>query len=529
MKNRLTTVLVMLILVALCCPVFADHRKPNIVFILVDDLGWRDLSNEGSTYYETPHVDALAQQGMKFTRGYAACSVCSPSRASLLTGKYPPNHGITTYIGDVHGEAARSRRPASHLPPAYATELAAEEVTLAEALKQAGYHTFFAGKWHLGDKGSYPTDHGFDNNIAGTRGGGPSGGRFFSPYKNPNLEDGPDGESLTLRLAEKTAKFIGETDEPFFAMLSFYTVHSPIQTTEELWQKYRDKAEAMGLTEAEARFKFDRRLAVRQVQDNPIYAGMVETMDDAVGIVMNKLKGKGLMDNTIICFTSDNGGVSSGDAFATSNLPLRGGKGRQWEAGTRGPFYIIAPGVTKAGSVSAVPVHGVDWYPTLLELAGVDVPQSQAVDGVSIVPLLKGKSIDDRPLFWHFPHYGNQGGEPSSTIMQDDWKLIFYHEDGRNELYNLKDDPGEQHDLASVDKERTQAMRAELDAWLNQTNATFPTPDQKFNEQRRAQRWKRFEGPMMQNLEKQHARFLEEDFKPNQDWWGSQPNATKKD
>ena len=355
----------------------AAPERPNIVFILADDLGWRDLSNEGSTYYETPHIDRIAREGMKFTRGYATCQVCSPSRASILTGKYPPNHGITTWIGEVVGEKWRTRgRHDSLLPPEYDRALRKEEISLAEVFRDAGYTTFFAGKWHLGSKGSWPTDHGFQINKGGWRVGGPHGG-FFSPYKNPNLSDGPDGESLPVRLGEETASFIEDhKGGPFLAYLSFYSVHAPIQTTKELWKKYRDKAAAAGL--AEKRFIFDRRLGVRQVQDCPIYGGMMEAMDDAVGIVLDKLDELGLAEKTVVCFTSDNGGVSSGDAFATSNLPLRGGKGRQWEGGIREPFYIKAPGITKAGSTSAVPVSGIDFYPTLLELSATFRGQTRA-------------------------------------------------------------------------------------------------------------------------------------------------------
>ena len=282
-------------------------------------MGARDLSNEGSTFYESPNIDRIANEGMKFTRGYATCQVCSPSRASILTGKYPTNHGITTWIGDRAGEAWRgANRSDSHLPPEYERNLRASEITLAEAMKEAGYKTFFAGKWHLGSEGSRPTDHGFDINKGGWDVGGPRGG-FFSPYINPNLESGPDGESLTLRLGQETADFIeAHKDKPFLAYLSFYTVHAPIQTTQELWKKYRDKAEKMGLTNAKERFLFDRRLNVRQVQDCPIYAGMIEQLDQSIGTVLTKLDEHGLDDNTIICFTSDNGGVSSGDAYTTS-------------------------------------------------------------------------------------------------------------------------------------------------------------------------------------------------------------------
>lgn len=504
-------------------PVLAEPSKPNIVFILADDLGWRDLSNEGSTFYESPNIDRIANEGMKFTRGYATCQVCSPSRASILTGKYPNNHGITTWIGDAAGEKwAKRNRHDSHLPADYERSLKASEVTLAEALKAAGYETFFAGKWHLGGAGSWPTDHGFTINKGGWDSGGPKGG-YFAPYVNPNLEQGPDGESLTLRLGRETADFIESSkDKPFLAYLSFYTVHGPIQTTPELWKKYRDKAVESGL--AEERFKFDRRLPVRQVQDCPIMGGMIEAMDNAVGTVLAKLDELGLAENTIVCFTSDNGGVSSGDAFATSNLPLRGGKGRQWEGGIREPFYIKAPGVIgKQGEMNPVPVSGIDWYPTLLELAGVEIPKQQAVDGVSLVPLLKGAQIGERPLFWHYPHYGNQGGEPSSIITKDDWKLIYYHEDGRNELYHLAADETESKDLATENPEKVTALRAELDQWLADTNAKFPQPDPDFDAEKRTARWNQIKTKGIEKLEATHRRYLDADYQPDKSWWGSKP------
>jgi len=499
--------------------------KPNIVFILADDLGIEDLGNEGSDYYESPHIDRIAEMGMKFTRGYATCQVCSPSRASILTGKYPVNHGITTWIGDASGEDWRKRgRHDSHLPAEYERELRASEHTLAEVLNDAGYRTFFAGKWHLGAEGSWPGDHGFDVNEGGYRRGGPGRAGFFSPYDNPNLEDGPDGESLTLRLGRETADFIGanaDGEQPFLAYLSFYTVHAPIQTTEALWKKYRGKAVEAGL--AEDRFAWDRRLPVRQVQDNPIYAGMIETMDDAVGLVLDKLEETGQLENTIICFTSDNGGVSSGDAYATSNLPYRGGKGRQWEGGIREPFYIRAPGVAEAGSVTDVPANGIDWYPTLLELAGVPVPEDQAVDGVSLVPVLRGGDLPERPLYWHYPHYGNQGGEPSSILMEDEWKLIFYHEDGRHELYDIEEDVGEQNDVIGYHPERAARMKKRLHAWLDASPAKFPKPDPQFDPAKREARWERLRTEYHEKLEERHAGYLDADYRPNPHWWGSQP------
>ncbi|MBN2325744.1 MAG: sulfatase [Candidatus Omnitrophica bacterium] len=496
--------------------------RPNIVFILADDLGARDLSNEGSTFYETPNIDRIAQMGMKFTRGYAACQVCSPSRASILTGKYPVNHGITTWIGDRSGEAWRqTKRHDSHLPPDYDHALRASEITFAEVLRDAGYQTFFAGKWHLGGKGSWPKDHGFMINKGGWDAGSPRGG-FFSPYENPNLEDGPDGESLPMRLGRETADFIDSNkNKPFLAYLSFYSVHSPIQTSEKLWKKYRSKAAAA--EPAKERFLFDRKLCVRQVQDCPIYAGMIESMDAAVGLVLNKLDEHGLMDNTIICFTSDNGGVSSGDAFSTSNLPFRGGKGRQWEGGIREPYYIYAPGVAKAGSVTDVPASGIDWHPTLLELAGVPVPPKQAVDGVSLAPVLKGGAIKKRPLFWHYPHYGNQGGDPSSIIMEDEWKLIYYHEDEHCELYNIQQDIGEQKDLFSTHSQRAEAMLYRLKKWLRSTHAKFPAKDPEFEPSQKKAYLEMQRTTGKERLEKQHANYLDEHYKPNKDWWGSAP------
>jgi arylsulfatase A-like enzyme len=498
-------------------------ERPNIVFILVDDLGWRDLSGEGSSFYESPHIDRIAEGGMKFTQGYAACQVCSPSRASILTGKYPTRHGITDWIGASTGEDWRKAgRHTKLLPPEYERQLGAEEVTLAEALRDAGYRTFFAGKWHLGDVGSHPEDHGFEINKGGWRVGGPRGG-YFSPYSNPQLEDGPAGESLPRRLAAETARFIDQhKDEPFLAYLSFYSVHSPIQTSRPLWSKYRRKAVEAG--PPASRFRFDRMMPVRQVQDCPIYAGMIESTDDAVGLVLAALERNNLEERTIVVFTSDNGGVSAGDAKSTSNLPLRGGKGRQWEGGIREPYYVKAPGVTRPGSTCDVPVSGIDFWPTLLELAGVPMPAGQSVDGLSLVPLLHGQQaprISGRSLYWHYPHYGNQGGEPSSIIRRGPWKLIHYWEDGRDELYNLQDDPGERTDVAADRAEVAAALREDLDAWLSATNARLPEPDPQYDDAK-FQAWlQRQRTTVLRQLEQQHTDYLREDWQPNPDWWGS--------
>ena len=494
------------------------QSRPNFVFILVDDLGRTDIGVDGSSFYETPNIDKLANSGMRFTDGYAACQVCSPSRASIMTGKYTSRHGITDWIGARTGlDWKRNDRV---LPPEYVHNLPAEDTTLAEAMKQGGYKTFFAGKWHLGSKGSYPEDHGFDINKGGWDVGGPRGG-YFAPYVNPKLESGPDGEHLPIRLARETCDFIdANADKPFFAYLSFYSVHSPIQSKQNLWQKYRDKAADAGL--AEKRFIFDRRLPVRQVQDNPVYAGMMETLDDAVGMVTGKLKKLGIDDNTVVIFTSDNGGVSSGDGWSTSLLPYRGGKGRQWEGGIRVPFYIRVPKVTKAGSVCQIPVIGTDFFPTILELAGLPLKKSQHVDGVSLLPLLKGGRIAERDMYWHYPHYGNQGGEPSAVIRSGRYKLIRYYEDDRSELYDLSKDIGEQKNIAESNPVLTKKLRARLDAWLEKTGAKIPAKDKRFDPEKKKKQLVRIRTEMMPRLEGNARNMLKEGWQPNKDWWGSQ-------
>ncbi len=493
----------------------AETSKPNVVFILADDFGCRDLSVEGSEFYETPNLDRIAKEGVRFVNGYATCQVCSPSRASIMTGKYPARLHITDYIGAPSG--TDWKRNGKILPAEYLRNLPHEETTLAEAMRAGGYRTFFAGKWHLGSEGSHPDDHGFDVNIGGHFRGSPPNG-FFAPFKNPEMTDGNPGESLPIRLANETAKFINtKDDKPFFAYLSFYSVHAPIQTTQGLWQKYRDKAAAMD--EPAERFLIDRTLPVRQVQDCPIYAGMVESMDSAIGIVLDTLDQHNLADNTIVIFTSDNGGVSSGDAFATSNLPFRGGKGRQWEGGVREPYYIKAPGISPG--ICNTPVTGTDFYPTILELAGLPFQPQQHVDGVSLVPLLKGGTIPKRSLFWHYPHYGNQGGEPSAFVRNGDWKLIHYWEDGHDELYNIVEDVSEQNDLAQSNPDRVASLRTELDAWLVETKAAIPEMDSRFDQKKFDATQADIRDKRKPALEKQHAGFLAPNFKPNNNWWGS--------
>ena len=494
-----------------------EAARPNVVLILVDDMGLHDLSVEGSDFYQSPNIDKLARGGMRFTQGYATCRVCSPSRASIQLGQFTARHGITNWIGARSG--MQWNREDRLLPAEYVRALPAEDVSIAEAMKEAGYSTFFAGKWHLGGDGSLPTDHGYDINVGGHHRGSPPGG-FFSPYKNPEMDDGPAGESLTLRLGRETAAFIRENrDAPFFAMLSFYSVHAPVQTTPALWEKYQ--ALAALRPAVHERFRIDRTLPVRQVQDHPVYAGMVETTDQAVGTVLDTLDECGLTQSTIVIFTSDNGGVSSGDAYATSNLPLRGGKGRQGEGGIREPFYIRYPAVTKSESTCDVPVTGADFYPTILELCGLDLKPTQHVDGISLVPLLQGKSIADRPLYWHYPHYDNQGGEPSSLIRVGDWKLIHYYEDGRDELYDLAVDPSETSDLSLTHPALTRKMWDQLQSWLMSVNAKYPEPDPRYSPEKTEAKFRRIQTELKARLEQSHARMLESGWRPNPSWWGS--------
>lgn len=462
--------------VAHASPQAQEPRRPNVLFILADDLGYMDIgANNPASFYDTPSLDALAAGGMRFTQGYAACPVCSPTRASILTGKYPVRVGITDYISPGGGNQPEQWRRATPLLPApYEDRLAHEELTLAEAFREAGYATFFAGKWHLGPEGWWPEDHGFDVNRGGITRGGPYGGdKYFSPYGNPRLEDGPDGEHLPARLGRETADFVrAHRDDPWFAMLSFYSVHTPLMAPEGLRDKYRARKEERAL---EAAWGTEGERRVRLVQEHAVYAGMVEAMDAAVGTVLTTLDELGLMDETIVVFFSDNGGLSTSEGHPTSNLPLRAGKGWMYEGGIREPLLVRAPGVTRAGAVSHARVGSVDFYPTLLALCGLEPRPAQHVDGHDFTAALRGEPFDRPALHWHYPHYGNQGGAPSAAIRAGDWKLIHWFEDGRNELYRIDVDPGEQYDLASRHPERAQALWEQWQAWAEAAEVRYAT------------------------------------------------------
>lgn len=443
-------------------------RRPNVVFILADDLGWADLGCYGSKFYETPNLDRLAKQGMRFTDAYAAANVCSPTRAAILTGKHPARLHLTDWL------TGRPDRPDQKLKrPNFQMFLPLAEVTIAEALQEAGYRTAFIGKWHLGEESKYWPEHqGFDLNIGGCGKGHPPS--YFSPYGIPNLKDGPPGESLNERLTDEALKFLEQTkDKPFFLYFSHYAVHTPLQARPAMISKY--KAKAATLKSDGPEFLPDSSRNVRQIQNHAVYGAMVEDMDASVGRVLSKLDELGLATNTIVIFTSDNGGLSTAEGSPTSNLPLRTGKGWGYEGGVREPLIIRWPGVTPAGSVSRTQTISMDFYPTILQMLGMSPRPKQHVDGQSIVVALKGGLLPERPLFWHYPHYSNQGGSPHGAVRLGDYKLIEWYEDMKVELFDLQADLGERHDLARKLPDKANELRVLLHDWRQHVNAQMPT------------------------------------------------------
>ncbi len=453
----------------------AAAEKPNIIFILADDLGAHDLGCCGSTFYETPNLDRLARDGARFTQAYAACPVCSPTRAAYVTGKWPVRTGVTDYIGAAQPE--KWKRNTKLLPAPYADRLALEETTLAKVLKAAGYATMHAGKWHLGPEGFWPENQGYDVNVGGCSWGNPSGGKkYFSPYGNPRLADGPPGEHLPDRLATECAKFIeANKDRPFFVSFCSYDVHTPLMARDDLRAKYEAKRQRLGL---EPKWGREGTRDVRLAQEHAVYAGMVEALDLAVGKVLRKLDELGLREKTIVIFTSDNGGLSTSEGSPTSNLPLRAGKGWLYEGGIREPLIVRWPGVVRAGMVSDTPVCTPDYFPTLIEAAGAKLPADYPGDGKSLVALLKGAApLPERPLFWHYPHYGNQGGAPGAAIRLGKWKLIEWGEGPQVELFDLAADEGEKRNLAEREPEKTRELLDKLHVWQKETGARFATPN----------------------------------------------------
>jgi arylsulfatase A-like enzyme len=447
-------------------------RGPNFVFFLIDDMGWMDAGCYGSSFYETPNIDRLASEGMRFTDAYAACPVCSPTRASIMTGKYPARLKLTDYL--------KGRRRGKLNPVDYLDQMPLEEFTIAEALKEGGYATGFVGKWHLGGKPYYPEHQGFDVNIGGTRSGMPRS--YFYPQwrSNPPIE-GRDGEYLTDRLTEESLKFLeANSDKPFLLYLSHYAVHTPLQSKKKLTAKYKVKAENL-MPAKGPRFVPEGEREARQVQDHAVYAGMVQSVDESVGRVTKKLEELGVADNTVVIFMSDNGGLSTSEGSPTSNVPLRAGKGWLYEGGIREPMIIKWPGVVKPNSLCSEPVTSTDFYPTMLEMADLALRPKQHRDGVSLVPLLRQRSkLRRKAIYWHYPHYGNQGGSPGGAVRVGDYKLIEFYEDNRVEMYNLKDDIGEKHDLSAEMPKKAAQLRKMLHDWRKTVDAQMPSPNPEY-------------------------------------------------
>jgi len=438
----------------------------NILFVLMDDLGWRDTGPYGNTFIDTPNLNRLASASVRFTNAYAACPVCSPTRASILTGRYPARLNLTDWIP--------GRKPwpwARLLTPQFNQQLPLEEVTIAEALGRR-FRTAAIGKWHLGGAGFSPTEQGFGRNIGGNQAGSPP--RYFGPLELPGLKLEP-GEFLTRRLAFEGARFIQEDEaRPYFLYEAQFTVHIPLEAPQELIAKYRS----------------------RETGDvDPTYCAMVETADDAVGRLLQAMEESGQADRTIVVFFSDNGGVrfqGRSPRPITDNAPLRSGKGHLFEGGIREPLLIRWPGVARAGSVIDTPVASIDFFPTLSDAAGV--PPGR-VDGISLRPLLEGRSRADRPLFWHYPHYSDQGGRPSGAVRAGEWKLIEFFEDGRLELFHLAADPGERRNLVRKEPGRTKKLHDLLRDWRKTVNARMPKPNPGYDPARASEELTGYEEP----------------------------------
>ncbi len=450
-------------------------QPPNVVVILIDDLGWADLGVQGSSFYETPRIDALAAEGLRFSQAYAASGVCSPTRASLLTGRYPARLRITDWIP---GQGNRPDKRLLQVDDRDALPL--DELTLAEAFRDAGYATAHIGKWHLGGPGHLPTDQGFDLNVAGNDRGQPP--TYFYPYTRGDytLDDlipgGADGEYLPDRLADEAAGYIAEHRErPFFLHLAFYEVHTPLEAPDSLVAKYAARQLPVGDDE---RFSPHGHLRYREVQDHPVYAAMVEAMDTAVGRVLDALDAAGVAHNTIVVFTSDNGGLAIVGNPPTTNKPLRAGKGWLYEGGIRVPLIVRWPGRVAPGVEHELATSSIDLVPTLLDMALAQ--PAPAADGISLWPRMQGREVPERTLFWYYPHYHGSGSVPAAAVRQGRYKLVHYLETATSELYDLADDPPESRDIASDAPERVRAMEDALHAWLDAVDAQRPAANPDF-------------------------------------------------
>ncbi|MEJ7768242.1 MAG: sulfatase [Chitinophagaceae bacterium] len=438
-------------------------NKPNIILIVADDLGWKDVGFMGSKFYETPNLDALAKQSLLFTNAYTAAANCAPSRACLFTGMNTPRHGIYTV-----GTSERGDEASRKLIPIKNTDILADNFfTLSEALQQAGYYTANIGKWHIGED---PKTQGFDFNVGGTHQGNPPS--YFAPYRIPAIKDGPDGEYLTDRLTTEAVSFLKENSKKqFFLYLPYYAVHTPLQVPQVLKEKYEKKLKTPG-------------------QKHATYAGMIESLDTNIGRILHQLDELNLSKNTIVIFTSDNGGIRN----ISHQDPLRAGKGSYYEGGIRVPLIIRWPGKVTKGSKTDVPVTNLDFYPTILDILSIK-PVNAKLDGISFLPVLKGGTLAERPLYWHFPIYlqaydsdSDDGRDPvfrtrpGAAVRLGDWKLHEYYEDDAIELYNLKDDVSERNNLASKNSAMVKKLHDKLINWQKEVNAPIPTkPNPNFN------------------------------------------------
>ncbi len=447
--NRIVLVLALITINFSC----SQDQDPNIILINIDDMGWRDVGFMGSEYYETPNIDKLASEGMVFNQAYASASNCAPSRACMMSGQWTPRHGIYTVANSDRGKSKTRKL----IPTKNTTVLADEFYTLAEALKDYGYLTCHAGKWHLTED---PKTQGFDVNIGGSHAGNP--GSYYPPYKNVDMEAPTIDYYLTNLIMDKTIQFVESLNqEKFFLYYSPYAVHTPIQAVTSLLDKYENKPAWNG-------------------QDNAKYATMVDNIDRQIGRLITSLEENNKLDNTLIIFTSDNGGLYK----VTKQWPLRAGKGSYYEGGIREPMFVWWPGKVEANRRSEIPVSNLDFYPTLIDILDIELPENQVLDGNSMLPVLMGQETNERPLFWHFPIYLEGGNtecqdlvfrtRPGSALRLGDWKLIEYYENGDLELYNLKDDVGETNNLAEANPEKLQELLNILRGWRSKTNAPVP-------------------------------------------------------
>jgi len=454
-------------------------QKQNFVFILVDDLGWTDVGYNGSEFYETPHLDQLSKKSVRFTNAYAGGSVCSPTRAAIMTGMHPARLNITDWIPGRNDDGKKL------VGPQDLHELPLDRITIAERLVEDGYSSFFAGKWHLGAEGYYPEDQGFDENHGGHDKGAPPGG-YYSPYQNPKLSDGPEHEYLPDRLTNESITFLDRKGEtPFFLFLSFYTVHTPIQASMKHIDKFEQKL--MKLGNPELNEKQEGSGITRLSQNDPAYASMVYAMDENIGRLIQALKEKNLYENTTIIFTSDNGGLSTllkdyNKPGPTSVLPLRGGKGWLYEGGIRVPLLIKPAQYQGKGTIVSEPVISQDFLPTICHLADIDIDDTH-LDGKNIDLLFsedRTSSFHRDELFWHYPHYHGSGWTPGAAIRKGDWKYIEFYDSGVSELYNLKDDISESTDLSESEPDIVKALRLRLRELQAEVNANEATLNENF-------------------------------------------------